>query len=203
MKALEALFLSIVAIILIALTLGSVDPSVIHIMAKAQTEERTTYSHQPEKAGQYTVTGEPTITADFIDTVLCNHNSPACHTGYAMHSYGQQYHIDPVYALAFFLHESTLGKYGVAHKNLGLGNIRCTAGYACKSGFRAYSSWVTGYLDWYRLIDELYIKEWNLTTIDKIIPKYAPAADHNNESAYIGAIKQSVNLWRAGNPSIP
>jgi Mannosyl-glycoprotein endo-beta-N-acetylglucosaminidase len=195
--------LSIVAVLLAVAAIGSIDPSLIHIQAKAQLDNKTTYSNQPEKAGQYTITGEPTISADFIDTVLCKYNSPACHTGYALHSYGQQHHIDPVYALAFFLHESTFGKYRVASRNSGLGNIRCTAGYTCKSGFRAYSSWVAGYLDWYRLINDLYIKEWNLTTVDQIIPKYAPAADNNNEAAYISAIKQSVDLWRAGNPSIP
>lgn len=147
-------------------------------------------------ASTMAVTATPTVTATFIDDVLCKASSPACGTGNALYDGGIQYGIDPVYALAFFRHESSYGKYGIAHDNKGLGNIRCTDGYVCKSGFRAYSSWQAGYDDWYSLI-RYYVDKWHKTTIDAIIPTYAPSSE-NDTLGYIAAIKASVNIWRKG-----
>ena len=53
----------------------------------------------------YTVTGPPTISAAFIDQVLSASGSPAAGTGQALYELGVETGIDPVYALAFFLHE--------------------------------------------------------------------------------------------------
>lgn len=97
---------------------------------------------------QYSVLGRPTITATHIDSILCavspaDHPpvSAACGTGTNLYNLGVKYGIDPVYALAWFQHESSFGRYGVAHLTLSLGNIRCTPGYHCISGLRAYTSW--------------------------------------------------------------
>ena len=153
--------------------------------------------------GSYSVVGQPSIGASFIDQLLCKYNSPACNTGNTLYTDGKAANIDPAYALAFFLHESTFGKYGVAHDNLGLGNIRCTQGYSCNNGFRAYPSWETGYKDWYALMNSSTYIGGGLTTVDQIIPRYAPNGDNNNEAGYIAALKQSVDLWRSGAVSIP
>ncbi len=144
------------------------------------------------------VEGKPTLSAAFIDKVLAAFHSRAAGTGEALYSLGVQYGIDPAYALAFFMHESTFGTTGVARATLSLGNIRCTPGYQCIEGYRAYASYQNGYLDWYRLIRNLYITQWHLTTVQAIIPVYAPSSDHNDVASYIAAIERAVRTWRAG-----
>jgi hypothetical protein len=150
----------------------------------------------------YVVTGPPTITAKKIDQVLCAAGSPACGTGATLYQLGIDYGIDPIFALAWFKHESTYGTSGVARATLSLGNIECSAGYACIDGFRAYSSWAAGYEDWYRLIKNLYVTQWHLTTVDAILSKYAPEYNDqgrmiNDTPAYINDVEQSVDAWRS------
>jgi|ERR1022692_1622514 hypothetical protein len=142
----------------------------------------------------HSILGQPTISASFINTILCDNGSPACGTGQSLYSLGKQYGIDPAWALAFFNHESTYGRFGVASRNLGIGNIRCTSGYVCVNGFRAYQDWSTGYLDWYRLIT-WYANTLHKSTIETIIPTYAPATE-NNVNAYIASVVTSVMAWR-------
>jgi hypothetical protein len=60
------------------------------------------------------------------------------------------------------------------------------------------ASWEDGFKTWYELIRNLYVAQWGRTTVDQIIPKYAPPADNNNEQAYIKSLKQAVDVWRAG-----
>ncbi len=55
--------------------------------------------------GEHSVVGEPTIDAAVVDAVLAKYGSPAAGTGRAWVQLGQQYGIDPAYALAFFIHE--------------------------------------------------------------------------------------------------
>jgi|SRR5579871_5758380 len=126
--------------------------------------------------------------------ILCVAASPACGTGNALYDDGIQYGIDPVYALAFFRHESSYGKYGIAATNKGLGNIRCSSGYQCKNGFRAYTTWQAGYDDWYKLI-RYYVDNWHKSTIYEIIPTYAPSSE-NDTQEYIQSIEESVSTWR-------
>jgi len=144
------------------------------------------------------ITGKPTIDAAFINRVLSSANSPADGTGEALYNDGVQYGINPAYALAFFKHESNFGTTGVARYTLSLGNIKCTSGYSCIDGFRAYSSWAAGYQDWYKLISTLYINQWHLVTLEKIIPVYAPSSDGNSPQDYINAVESDVQRWQKG-----
>lgn len=143
----------------------------------------------------YNVAGAPTIGPSFIDTILCDGGSPACHTGKALYQLGVTYRIDPLYALAFFRHESQFGLYGVAQDTRALGNIRCTYGYRCIQGYRAYQSWQAGYEDWYQLIRGLYIDQLHLITLEQIIPVYAPASENDTKN-YIASLKSYINTWR-------
>jgi hypothetical protein len=156
----------------------------------------------PINPGPYSVLGKPTITADFINRVLASYNSPAAGTGQQMYDLGVQYGIDPVYALAFFMHESTFGTTGVAQTTLSLGNLRCITTRPCIfkniGGFAQMNSWVDGYDQWYKLIRNLYVAQWGLVTIDRIIPVYAPSSDHNDVQGYINALKHEIDTWHAG-----
>ncbi len=143
------------------------------------------------------VVGGPSLSAAFVNKVLVAAGSPALGTGQALYDLSVQYRIDDAYALATFEHESTYGKYGVASVNHSLGNIIC-AGYAtCNGRFRWYATWQEGYADFYRLIASQYVAR-GLTTIDRIIPVYAPAGDGNDTAAYIGALRSAIRAYRAG-----
>ncbi len=156
----------------------------------------------PINPGPYSVLGKPTITAAFINQVLASYHSPAAGTGQQMYDLGVQYGIDPVYALAFFMHESTFGTTGVAQTTLSLGNMRCIATRPCIfrniGGFAQMNNWVDGYDQWYKLIRNLYVARWGLVTIDKIIPVYAPSSDHNDVQGYINALKHEIDTWHTG-----
>jgi hypothetical protein len=142
-------------------------------------------------ANRFSVTGRPTITAATINRILCQNRSPACGSGQSLYSLGLKYGINPAVALAFFNEESTYGRFGVATVTHSLGNIRCTPGNKCISGFRAYRTWVQGYQDWYRLIRNLYINSWHLTTISQIVARYAPSSE-NNTLLYIYNVENYV-----------
>lgn len=155
-------------------------------------------TERPIRNGPYVLQGKPSISADFINTILTNYHSPASGKGQALYDKGIKYNIDPVFALAFFMQESNLGKSGIAATTHSLGNIRTTAGYENYHGYRQYATWEDGFEDWYKLISEQYIQAWGLTTIDNIIPSYAPNDDNNNEQQYINAVKYFVDHWRSG-----
>lgn len=144
------------------------------------------------------VQGPPTVNASFIDRVLASAGSPAQGIGNVMYQEGVRYGIDPVYALAFFHHESSFGLAGVARSTHSIGNIRCTQGYTCDptGGYRSYPSYTVALDDWYLLI-KAYIAH-GLNTVETIIPTYAPNADNNNEAAYIASVNADVAQWRQG-----
>ena len=156
----------------------------------------------PTQMGPYAVLSKPTISASFINRVLATYNSPAAGKGQALYNLGVRYGIDPAFALAFFMHESSFGTAGEATKTLSLGNLRCIPNYACvdqdRGGYAAFSSWEAGFQAWYELIRNYYVAQRGLTTVDTIIPIYAPTADHNDEAAYIASLKHAISTWQAG-----
>jgi hypothetical protein len=148
-------------------------------------------------AGSSSIVGRPSLTASFINEALTVAHSPAVGLGQAMVADSLSFHIDDVYALAFFWHESRFGRLGVAAVTHSLGNIVCTPGYpSCDGRFRSYASWQAGCLDWFRLLATEYLPR-GLTTVEQIVPVYAPASE-NAVSAYITAVVSAVKTWRAG-----
>lgn len=157
----------------------------------------------PTNPGPYSVLGKPTITADFINKVLASYNSPTAGMGQTLYDLGVRYGIDPVYPLAFFMHESLFGTTGEARSTLSLGNSRCIPDRPCidqdRGGYAKMNSWQDGFEQWYKLIRNLYVAQWGRVTVDQIIPKYAPNSDGNNEASYIATLKHEIDTWRAGN----
>jgi Mannosyl-glycoprotein endo-beta-N-acetylglucosaminidase len=166
-------------------------------MLKTTVLSRTTGPLQ-----SYSVVGGPSIDVDFIERVLVHYHSPAAGKGQALYDQGLKYGIDPAYALAFFMHESTFGTRGVATITHSLGNIRATRGYAQYDGYRWYRTWEQGFEDWYRLIANQYVGQWGLSTVDQIIPVYAPNTDHNDEAAYIQSVEHAVDTWHSGSVTL-
>jgi hypothetical protein len=154
--------------------------------------------------GDYSLRGAPSLSASEIDSILEGYGSPATGTGQSWIDLGHHYEIDPAYAVAFFIHESSAGTHPAwaGHKPDGetthnVGNIIC-AGYPnCHGRFRDYDSWEEGIEDWYRLIDEEYIKGRGHKTLDDVLPIYAPAVE-NDVNGYVGTVKRLVDGWRGG-----
>jgi hypothetical protein len=156
---------------------------------------------QPPSSGT-SVVGGPSLSAAFINQTLTNAGSPAAGQGDVFYSNSVKYQIDDVYALAFYQHESTFGTKGVARSSLSIGNLRCVyKGYEdlgpwCPDGYTHWPSWQAGIEAWYRLIRNVYVDSWGCSTVESIIPHYAPTADNNNEAGYIASVESSVSTWR-------
>ncbi len=155
-------------------------------------------TYLPSSQQESSVVGSPTISANFINRVLAYYHSPASGKGQALYDDGVKYGIDPAFALAFFLEESNFGTQGVARVTHSLGNIRAVSGYPQVDGYRYYRTWEEGFEDWYKLISQQYVTQWGLSTVDQIIPVYAPGSDNNDEAAYIQTVKSAVSTWRSG-----
>lgn len=149
-----------------------------------------------QRTEPYDLRHAPSIDAPTIARVLKGYGSPAVGAADAIFALGVRYGIDPAFCLAFFIHESTAGTAGVARVTKSVGNIRTTPGYRDYQGYRQYDSWEEGIDDWYRLINDLYIDGWGLTTVDAIVPVYAPSSDGNNPDGYIATVKSLVAGWR-------
>jgi hypothetical protein len=159
------------------------------------------------------IQGPPSLTAAQIDAVLATYGSPATGMGQTFYDGGVAAGIDPAWALAFFIHESTAGTHpGWAGRMPGgrtthnIGNIVCArydpdgdGQVNCHGRFRAYDSWATGIADWYRLIAQEYIARRGVTTVEQIAPIYAPAFE-NNVPGYIAAVTRLIDGWRAQPP---
>jgi hypothetical protein len=148
------------------------------------------------------VLGGPSLSASFMDEVLAHYHSPAAGTGEALYEDSVRYGIDDAFAMAFFWHESNFGVNGEATATHSLGNLRCISGAACvdqdRGGYAAFPDWPTGYNSWYVLIKgPLYVGDGR-TTVETIIPRYAPSGDRNNEHAYIANVMSVVAQLRAG-----
>ncbi len=159
------------------------------------TQEPMASSTRQPSATPYRVVASPSIEVAFINQVLSTYHSPAEGSSQALYDLGVQYGIDPVFALAFFMHESSFGTQGEATKSLSLGNLRCIPNYRCEDNFAQFDSWEEGFKAWYQLIRNFYVAQWGLTTVDQIIPRYAPEGDHNDEAAYIAALKHAIDTW--------
>lgn len=175
-------------------------PPVVDVSTEAQpAPQPAPPQDQPPPApaaGSYEVTAPPSLSVQQIERVLQQYRSPAAGKGQAIYDLGVRYGIDPAYALAFFVHESSCGTKGVARFTHSLGNIRWTEGFDNYEGYRKYPNWETGIEDWYKLISNLYIGGWGLRTIDAIIPVYAPWGDNNHPPTYIASVKRMVDSWR-------
>jgi hypothetical protein len=156
-------------------------------------------------ANESAVVGDPSIAPDVIDAVLAKYGSPAQGTGKIWYELGKRYGIDPAFALAFFIHESSAGTNpawaglkpggGSTHN---VGNIICAGYPTCFGRFRDYGSWDEGIEDWYKLISTEYVDGRGAATLEQIIPIYAPSSDNNNVPNYIQSVIALVSDWRQG-----
>jgi hypothetical protein len=154
--------------------------------------------HSPlDRLTDYRVRRSPTVSAALINQVLAAYGSPLAGQGQALYDLGIKYGIDPVFCLAFFVQESDAGTRGEAALTHSVGNLRPEAGAPSLDGYRYYNTWLEGAEDWYRLISNVYVAQWNLSRVDTIVPVYAPGNDDNDVTTYISNVEELVALWRA------
>lgn len=153
-------------------------------------------------AGDIEMRGAPTMTASEIDDVLKTLGSPAVGIGQYLFDEGTRRNIDPAMALAFFIKESTAGTKGLAVHSLSFGNIKGEGPAGSYKGHRAYNSFQEGAADWFRLMDEVYLRPreqggHGFTHLSQVIHKYAPSSDGNNEQKYVADVKGWIQGWSA------
>lgn len=110
--------------------------------------------------------------------------------------------LDPAVALGFFAHESTFGTKGVAVETLSWGNVRTAfrperAVGVHPRNFAIFRNWQDSLHDWCERINERYINQRGLDTVEKAIPVYAPADDNNNVQRYIEHVTTLIDSWIA------
>lgn len=201
------IIISILSIIVLLTDLSSNNPILsgwtpLGLARSAVENNLGSLFEQPNPPGDYNLRAAPSLNPQQIDTILENYGSPATGTGQIWVEIGRTYQIDPAFAVAFFIHESSAGTNpgwagmkpdGTTTHNVG--NIIC-AGYSrCHGRFRDYASWEEGIEDWYRLIDVEYIRGRGTLTVEQIIPIYAPAFE-NDVQGYVRIVEQMVDNWR-------
>jgi len=62
---------------------------------------------------------------------------------------------------------------------------------------------MNGVADWYRVMHDLYLNTLQLTSVEAVVPVYAPASDYNDPLSMIAGIRQLVSCWRGAVDSCP
>lgn len=166
-----------------------------------------------DTTNNWTLHHKNSLTADQVDSILREYDSPATGLGATITAYAEDKQIDNAYWLYMFIHESTAGNNGVATKTRGTGNIKCTLA-PCIDGFQAYATWEDGakrhidLLAYYR--DKLGDKD-----IFSALDRWAPAIENNQskdceaqqrdnrELSYPCGLMVNVTKWRAINEQQP
>jgi hypothetical protein len=143
----------------------------------------------------------PRISAATFANVLQQFGSPCAPIAQECYDIVVQHNLDPAVALAFFGKESVFGTRGVSVDTKNWGNVRLAFNPARAIGqhpknFAIYPDWQTGLVDWCERIDQRYIADLGLDTIEKAIPTYAPASE-NDVDAYIKFVEDHVATWQA------
>ncbi len=151
----------------------------------------------PTKQPADSIFQHPTISVVEVERVLQSVNSPILPYAGDVYAYGIQYGIDPVFALAFWMKESreaSDGSVAAPDHNPGytegLGSDNRCGRWAC------WPTWPAGIAGWYNYMRVFFVDDRGLTTVESILPIYAPSTE-NNTSGYIAFVLNSVATWRA------
>lgn len=144
------------------------------------------------------------ISAEQFKLVLQRYRSPALAEADELLKICDEVGIDRAVALAFFVKESSCGTAGVATRTKNWGNLRKGKRQVAKTNhpFAVYKSWADGLRDFCDLLWRYHQR--GLTTIEQIVPVYAPASDGNRPDTYIATVRRLIQRWqREDGPPLP
>ncbi len=154
-----------------------------------------------------TIVSAPRISLETFTDVLNAGKSPAAPVSGELYAICVQMGVDPAVALAFFAHESRLGTAGVtrSYSTKNWGNVRTpedpelgvTVIIPNRGNFVRYPTWQNGLLDWCKRLRGPKYAGCGLTTVELVIPKYAPSSDGNDPQRYIDVVRGLVAKWAA------
>ena len=147
----------------------------------------------------------PRISPAQFTRVLDKFGSPCAPIAQECYEIVRSAGLDPAIALAFFARESVFGTRGISAEIKNWGNVRTPfkperAIARHPRNFAIYATWQDSLRDWCDRINERYIRERGLDTVEKAVPVYAPAADGNAVDAYIAHVNKLVAQWIAEDP---
>ncbi len=94
------------------------------------------------------------------------------------------------------------GTRGYRSETKNWGNVRAPYKPERASGrhprnFTIYPTWQDGLIDWCDRINERYVSERGLDTVEKAVPVYAPTSDGNQPQVYIDHVNKLIGDWMA------
>jgi len=140
-----------------------------------------------------TLRGIPTVKPAFVNAVLAREASPLAGLGTYIDAQGRKEGIDPVFLLAFVTAFDLPHALSPALHNVG--HLSAVAGQPSQDGFRQFATWRDGVDAWYSLMRGSYIGQWNLSTLDAVIPVYAPGPAAKIEDE-VNTLHALVTSWR-------
>lgn len=146
------------------------------------------------------IAGGPSLAAPLVDALLTAYDSPLRGEGARIVALSKRYHIDDAVALAFFVMESRAGTQGESVLTHSAGNLRPMPNAPALDGYRSYATWQEGTDEWFKVMRSLYLDTLKLSTVEDVVPVYAPPWDNNDPASMIAGIRQLVSCWW-GTPS--
>jgi len=176
----------------------------LQLIRSWQMSEKQT--QQPNKHKRRILNDNPTlfgegdsISKETFRIVLERAKSPAYAETEEILSILERWRADRGIALAFFAHESSFGRAGVAVETKNWGNLRWGKRMIgqTKSKFAIYANWATSVEDWCELLSVVYCQRLRICTLREILQRYAPSSDGNNPRAYADTVLRLVRMWQA------
>jgi hypothetical protein len=151
----------------------------------------------PTKPSATTIFRSPSISIVEVGRVLQSVNSPMLPYAGDVYNDGVKYGIDPVFALAFWMKESreaSDGSVAATDHNPGYTEGLSTDNHCGR--WACWATWPEGIDGWYHYMRVYFIDDRGLTTVESILPIYAPPTE-NDTNGYIASVLNWVYQWRA------
>lgn len=155
----------------------------------------------------YPLIGPPTISLAAFRNVLAAAHSPMTGEAAGIYNAFVAKGINPAIGLAIAQHESSFGKAGIAvGRNNPYGDRYYPGALAGRNagGWQGFASYTAAArYEAALLAGPGYAGSKTHNTIRGALARYAPAADHNNPTAYGNAVVALISRWSAGRGAIP
>lgn len=152
----------------------------------------------------YPIAAPPRVSPDVFHRALTRALSPAAaeNLGGELYRVCVDRGVDPAIALAFFAHESSYGRAGLATTTKNWGNLRrsptgrgVVREIPGRGPFAHYLTWADSLHDFCVLLRGPIYEGRGRRTVSQVVPVYAPAGDGNAPLHYINRVNGMVEAW--------